>query len=366
MCLLSKTERFAADIGGVDPSKISPPPEWRCPDHPEISISWASSPDGGGGYDPSELTITLPQGAKEVKISPTKKRAGEAAQKCIDFRKYSAGLGSNPRIEYGAKFEVYDAPVDPSQPTGIVLAPKTHIVSSSSSSSTGIVGLDCGYLLEVTLPYPSLSVKMVFTNSTSLAYLEAFNADGSTAGNRMPIPQGSLQQLIVKGTAISRIVLYHASETLLHEVCFSYPLLSVTGYNQNGTVVVVSSSFPSTSSGGSDSEDSTIEIAATGEDITIVKVKASDEGPVQIEKVCVVLPPDPVEIVRRQEMSAHLVNELAHWSQVGYVFEPDTMYRLKIETKIEAESDQQLNGWIASGNKYKLQSDPRQKEVLIF
>jgi hypothetical protein len=191
---------------------------------------------------------------------------------------------------------------------------------------------------------------MILTNQTGEIQAEAFKADGSSAGV-LQVPQGQLQRLRIEDSAMTRVVVHSGGEAFLHELCFEHFLVTVTDSDGRGNVYLSSSS-----------DDGTIEI--TGTDLTTAHV--SGEGPIHIEKVCVVLPPDPAEISRREEMQKHVVDELARWSQEDDVLEPDTTYRLKVITRVEAESDQTLNGYTQQGSVYRLKPDPVQTEYAYF
>ncbi len=159
---------ICCDVAGIDPGRLSPP-QWQCPDHPEMSISWVA-PDGS--IHPDEATITLPQGSKGVKITLSQEHVGHV-RRCINFAQYPTGPGSNPRIERRVSFEV----LIPDPTTGqLIPAPQTRV---TIPTGVAVGGLDCGFVLEITLPRPCFLVEMTLTSQRGSTRVEAFNADKS-------------------------------------------------------------------------------------------------------------------------------------------------------------------------------------------
>jgi hypothetical protein len=93
------------------------------------------------------------------------------------------------------------------------------------------------------------------------------------------------------------------------------------------------------------------------------------ESETELGEVCVTLPPDEADVRRREEMSKHLVDEMARWSQTGDVLEPDTTYRLQLITQVEVESELSLRGFTplaGSSKTYTLLPSPRQEQYAFF
>jgi hypothetical protein len=109
--------------------------------------------------------------------------------------------------------------------------------------------------------------------------------------------------------------------------------VEVTGYNEVGTA------YGPVYGGKSDNP----EVVVTGDGIVRVVVRGYFHTCVLA--VCLVVGPDPEEVLLRQEMAQHLVDEMARWSQEGEVLEPHTTYRLKVVTTIEAKGEKELSGY---------------------
>jgi hypothetical protein len=73
-----------------------------------------------------------------------------------------------------------------------------------------------------------------------------------------------------------------------------------------------------------------LELRADG--MTSVKVV----GSICILQICINFGPDPEQVQLQQQMSQHLIDEMARWSQPGEVLEPHTNYRIKVVTHISA------------------------------
>jgi hypothetical protein len=72
-----------------------------------------------------------------------------------------------------------------------------------------------------------------------------------------------------------------------------------------------------------------------GENLAALALKCANET--CILGVCMLLGPDPEEQHQREEMLRHLREEMARWTQIDDVLEPDTIYRLKLVTTLEAK-----------------------------
>jgi hypothetical protein len=143
-------------------------------------------------------------------------RAGDPTptQTCVDFSSRSPGSGPNPRVEQGVTFEAHDQ-------NGKV-QPVSQIRSLPGTGGQ-ITGLDCGWGLNITLPGPATFVQLTITHFVVPATIEAFNADGTSAGTAtMQNPRGGTPEtLTIAGSAITRVVVYaDQNETLLNQFCF--------------------------------------------------------------------------------------------------------------------------------------------------
>lgn len=61
--------------------------------------------------------------------------------------------------------------------------------------------------------------------------------------------------------------------------------------------------------------------------------------------VCLTIAPAASEVARRDEMSRHLQDEMARWSQEDNVLAPHTAYRLAVVTTVEARGEEVLAGY---------------------
>lgn len=87
-------------------------------------------------------------------------------------------------------------------------------------------------------------------------------------------------------------------------------------------------------------------VVVSGKDITLVLVDAPSANPrLRIVAVCFTVGLDDSEIIRREEMAQHLVDEMARWSQEGEALEPHTDYRLKVVTTLQAEGEGELDDY---------------------
>ena len=128
---------------------------------------------------------------------------------CIDLSALP-GAGPNPRIVQGVGFTVYDFSGAPVLNTQI------------RTMGSGFTGLDVGFTTEVKLPVPCTAVEATLVTFAQPAQLEAFEADGTSAGAvSMTVGQGVAETLRITGTAIDRAVITaKQNETLLLRFCF--------------------------------------------------------------------------------------------------------------------------------------------------
>jgi len=58
-----------------------------------------------------------------------------------------------------------------------------------------------------------------------------------------------------------------------------------------------------------------------------------------ITRICTTFPPDEAVVDQLEEMAQHIVDATGVWSDVGAVLEPDTIYRLRVVTRVEAVAE---------------------------
>jgi hypothetical protein len=312
-------------------TKLTSP--WTCPDHPEVKLSWtagavgtvtalATPVDGrkralcfpgsvmrdDGSMGDVVVTVNLPDGGKGVEITVPQDHGGEPPRPtCIDFANSPLGIGLNPREEQQVSFEAR-------LPSG-ARATETRIVSSVHGHA-----LDCSYGLDIHLPCPATSVELTLVHFGVRATIEAYDRDGNLVDQRpMQAPRSQPETLRIDGRAITRVVVNAPqNETHLLELCYTCQRVTVTGTDSHGNPVA--------------GRITNGQIAISGSSLSKVDVSAA--GGICIAKVCATLKPSPADIQRHEEMTEHLVAELARWPQEGDILEPNTIYRLKVVTTI--------------------------------
>jgi hypothetical protein len=332
---------ICCDFESVAADEVLGPP-WHCPDHDKVTISWlyppqttvtvlapafrtfehalcvpAMIPAGPAGSLPNGVIIIPPEPARSVRILIVEREGeGGHAETCVDFRGRPGNRASNPRTDDRVVFEVRDAAGQ--------RPPETTVESCGRAS-----GLDCGHMLDVSLPSASGYVDLTVSLFSRSATIAAFNGDGSFAGQaqvRRP-RDGAPQTIRLTGRSITHVqTTAPESEMLLHTLCFgdaaaadAQPQVTGTGFTTDGQVI-----GPVAPVGGV--------IDIQGPALVRILVR----GQVCIVQVCVNIGPDPAQVELQQEIAQHLSDEMARWSQQGDVLKPHTDYRLKVVTHISA------------------------------
>ena len=133
---------------------------------------------------------------------------GRPPRTCIELSALAPGPQPSPLVLQGVTFTVQ-------QPLGTTVTPQVRTLGT-------FTGLDVGVATEITLPTQCAAVEATLVTFAQPAELEAFNADGSSAGvATMSGVQGVVETLRVNGTSIDRAVITaRADETLLLRFCF--------------------------------------------------------------------------------------------------------------------------------------------------
>jgi hypothetical protein len=133
---------------------------------------------------------------------------------CVDFTRFPAGTGPNPRIEQQVRFTVQGKPR--------LTAPQTSIDVRDLDSGAK-AGLNCLYQLDIILPRPSSFVELTLSHNSSPPRFEAFNDDGSSAGSiQMLTPRNQLGTARINGNAITRVSIFTPQfQVWLHKFCFA-------------------------------------------------------------------------------------------------------------------------------------------------
>jgi hypothetical protein len=143
-------------------------------------------------------------------------RCGQPPRTCIDFSTLQQGTGPNPINSQGVTITVLDRSGAP--------VPTTDI-----GNQEGFVGMQVAFITEISLPVPCTAVDATLVHflsqpgNTTPAQLEAFNADGTSAGTiMMSAADRVAQTLPMAGTAITRVVISAPDdESRLLSVCFT-------------------------------------------------------------------------------------------------------------------------------------------------
>lgn len=314
---------------------------WSCPGHPEVTLTWkagvigtvtalASPVDGrtralcfppsisAGGFTTSVVvTIRVPENGKGVHVTlapdshNTHGPDDTLELTCIDFTSTPLGDGPNPRIERAVQFEAYDT-------TG-ALTPVSRITQIAPGPA-----LSCAHRIEINLPCLAERVEAVVVRFGAQSSLQAYDPMGQLVGEvQITGATGQPERVAIDGQAITRIVIAPGDEAYLLELCYvCTPSVSVIGRDKNGAIISVSRP-----------DDGLISV----NDSVVTSVDIVSNSGVCITKVCMTIAPDIAEVQRHQQMTKHLVDELARWSQEGEVLEPNTKYRLEIVTTVEVK-----------------------------
>jgi hypothetical protein len=132
----------------------------------------------------------------------------EEKRECVDFRDVKQREFDNPTVIEGFGFEVHDATGAP--------APFTRIVGWG-----GLQGLDCGFRLEVKLPFTAQEVEVTLAHFAKPADVEAYDPSGAlVASATMSAPNGQPETLVLAANQIAGVVVIPPSdETILIEIC---------------------------------------------------------------------------------------------------------------------------------------------------
>lgn len=241
---------------------------------------------------------------------------------CVDFSAHDLNRDTNPLPWQGLTLAVFNA-------------------NGFSASATqfadldGVRSLNVRFRTQINLPVASSQVVVTLVRKGPAMKVEAFDTQGQlVATGGVPDSADGPHVVALNGPSIAVVqVSAPGNEGFLQEVCF--------GTAANSDVFAVADFVDGTHSAPISPQDDHIVIDQEG----IVLVTVRGRAKFCVIQVCADLGPDPEDVLIRQEMATHLQNSTAQWSQVGAVLEPNTVYRLKIETRAEAIGEGELNGW---------------------
>jgi hypothetical protein len=336
------------DFEKLDRAQLLTTP-WSSPEHPEISLTWQSpAQQRVTNLDPpvngftralcfpivpaplsNSVMINLSEPAKRVKLLIVEKRKTDRV--CVDFRKRQPGAVTLPLHEQDVTFGTAGVTDVRSVPTS--LGDMTGL-----NCNVGSQGLPSG--LNITLPCAATTVELMLSYlsptmfDTTIA-IAALNSNGEQIALKpMLNPQHQPEIVRFEGSDLKQITISAPrSKLVLHELCFvcpdTSPSVTATGFDSEGTLTRVF-------------ENSGNELEISGDNL--VQVQVSGKGEICLLKICALFGPNPQEVAHRQEMAAHLRNEVARWQDEGAVLEPFSAYRLTIATAVDAYGEGELSG----------------------
>lgn len=333
------------DFEAVDPATRLGAP-WIHPRDPRITFDWTAGeerqvrllpqpvgrqtralclpgivPDPAHG-NPPQVEIRLAEPARTVRIQLAQE---PFARDCLRFRDRPPKTGPNPLRERGFQLTLREVSGRPERVSRIVVETTAQGPRS---------GLGLAHEVEIALPRASGRVDLDLTpfapggataGGTATLRLEAFDEDGArTASAVLPGTARVPQTVSLTGSAIARVVLrVDGGQAVLHEVCYGPSQQpSATGYDRDGRTY-----GPFTAQGR------TIEVTGT----SLRRVTVHGVERTCVVQVCATYGLPPAEADRRRTMARHLATATERWSGTGAVLKPDTTYRLRIVTTVEAK-----------------------------
>ncbi|HEX7185099.1 MAG TPA: hypothetical protein VF756_24940 [Thermoanaerobaculia bacterium] len=258
-------------------------------------------------------TAPGPASAAAVPVTPKRWTTLEVPT-CVNVLALTAGTVTNPWSENSVRFTVRGADGG--------LLPFGRI----ERWGKGELGFNAGFGLDIELPCASSWVELLVTHRPPF-HIVAFNAAGAAVASHAPQGTGGevTETIRLEGAGIRRLEVHAAgNEKLIHRVCWICPTPtgpSATVYDAehlpHGTF------FP------------------VGDVITVdgqgfPRVVLTGDSPLCLEQLCVTPDPEAGQGVRRDEAIRHIQKELARWKSDGAVFSPHSIYRLRIDTTIDA------------------------------
>jgi len=198
-------------------------------------------------------------------------------------------------------------------------------------------GVDIGYRATVTLPCPADEIDLTLWQSAGSVQVSLVDDDGKViASEKTPGDRGRVTVRVPGPGAVSVVVDAPQDETQLVELCITcgrtVPLaVDVTAVDDDGNET---GPYPLASD----------TVAVEVERLRAVQLRSPAATPICVVEVCVTYPPPADEAQRRTEMAHHLSDAMARWSDVGEVLLPDTAYRLRTVTTVEAVGEGPLAG----------------------
>jgi hypothetical protein len=340
-CVPDAPEReICCDFSDLEPGLVLHSP-WQCPDHPEITLTWSAGGDPvvtvldqpvdgltralcfpgsvgvPGGQIPNDIVIGFPIGSPPREVIITPPFNDDMTQDCLYFEGRPVGPG--PLEEKGITFGTDGQ--------------KGSTIDAVRNTS----GLYCGqHFLVLELPRPCFQVELMLSTQDQGANpptVEAYVPGGQTIYAQM----NSLgpERLHLEGPGIVTLIVHADIKTVMHQLCVQYFPIDAEGTDAAGQHIPASIS-----------DAGVLTIQGNG----LQEVHLSGGDRVCVARLCAVLPPDPAEVQRRQEMTRHFQTELARWYQEDDLLELNTIYRLTVVTTVEARGEGELADWQPTPN----------------
>ena len=290
---------------------------WRCAEQPGITVEWprdvravvtalAEPVDGLTRAicfpADGEVDVTTPDGAHAVTVTTRPQDSG-GTRRCVAFE------GKPPRAHTwsGLAIRVLDG-------TG-------RAVALSVVTIAGTPGLDCDHAAQITLPRETGAVDLELSALASPVTIEARDRTGRVV-DRLVIKRSRANVRVpLRGAGIARVTIEAPhNETALHRLCYEEPALEIVPGDAKAKVTAGDGRVRVTEPGGKP-----------------VKLVAHDG--VCIVRVCLDLEPDPAAVTAHREMNEHMRGELQRWADTGAVLDPDTVYRLRVDTAVDTDGD---------------------------
>ena len=304
---------------------------WTPPSESEFQLSWQTPPSQAvevlatpilgldrGLHLPGTLTIELAEPAEKVVLIVADLPAHET-RTCIDYRHRPAGTGPNPRHEGKVTIEVLDA----------ARRPLSHTTVGSTRDGAVTVGaIATGHELVAELDCEAIEVEVTLVTQAEPLEARGYNAAGFVVdAAKMTVGQRQAETLTLTGTGIVKVVvLAPADESWLVSLCWRCQRpaapMQATATGAGGTAY-----GPTTATAN--------QISLSGTALREVVLDGPDG--VFLLGVCATIGQDPDEVARRQAMTSHNRDATEVWSGTGEVLDPDTDYRIVVDTEVKTQ-----------------------------
>lgn len=265
------------------------------------------------GRTPLELTV-IGTPADEMRLWPAAASPG-SERHCVSFRDVSPG--SQVPLPYSGDGI---AVVLPGQSTGTV------------RRFDPVTGLVVGQRADVALPCPASEVDVIVGQFGGFVRVVARDEAGATVAAGSGHVAHAEESIRLTAVGIVAVQVFSPNaETLLVAVCADCATeepLQAVGIDDDGTA-----HGPFSPTGG------VITVPVTRLRRVLVQARRG-----ALAQICVRIPPDPDSVTAILDMTQHLIDAMARYTEEGAVLEPDSVYRLQITTRFEAVGEDALAG----------------------